>query len=117
VQYVLETCRTTYTYAVKRRQVPPYVGNPFSELPLDTKKVGDAKPIFVATAGTELKSLKACSAWAFPINFTLAKSGLRVGGPVQPRQWGREVAHPQPDPPVGLPLDDLLNVGGAVPGS
>src|SRR5262249_40545183 len=31
VQYVLETCRTMYTYAVKRRHLPPYVGNPFSE--------------------------------------------------------------------------------------
>lgn len=79
VQYVLETCRTMYTYAVKRRHLPPYVGNPFSELPLDKMKIEDAKPIFVFTADTELKFLKACSAWAFPINFTLAKTGLRVG--------------------------------------
>jgi predicted nucleic acid-binding protein len=79
VQYVLETCRTMYTYAVKRRHLPPYAGNPFSELPLDKMKVEDAKPIFVFTADTELKFLKACSAWAFPVHFTLAKTGLRVG--------------------------------------
>jgi integrase len=79
VQYVLETCRTMYTYAVKRRHLPPYAGNPFSELPLDKMKVEDAKRIFVFTADTELKFLKACSGWAFPIHFALAKTGLRVG--------------------------------------
>ncbi|MDB5307385.1 MAG: hypothetical protein JWO38_1587 [Gemmataceae bacterium] len=79
VQYVLETCRAMYTYAVKRRHLPPYAGNPFSELPLDKMKIEDAKPIFVFTTDTELNFLKACSAWAFPIHFTLAKTGLRVG--------------------------------------
>jgi integrase len=79
VKYVLETCRTMYTYAVKRRHLPPYVGNPFSELPLDKMKIEDAKPIFVFTSDTESKFLKACSAWAFPVHFTLAKTGLRVG--------------------------------------
>ncbi|QDU21690.1 tyrosine-type recombinase/integrase [Urbifossiella limnaea] len=79
VQYVLETCRTMFTYAVKRRHLPPYAGNPFSELPLDKMRIEDAKPIFVFTADTEMKFLAACSAWAFPINFTLAKTGLRVG--------------------------------------
>lgn len=79
VQYVLETCRTMYAYAIKRRHLPPYVGNPFSELPLDKMKIEDAKQIFVFTADTELKFLKACSGWAFPINFTLAKTGLRIG--------------------------------------
>lgn len=68
-----------YTYALKRRHLPPYAGNPFSELPLDKMRIEDAKPIFVFTADTELKFLKACSAWAFPINFTLSKTGLRIG--------------------------------------
>lgn len=79
IQYILETCRTMYTYAIKRRHLPPYAGNPFSELPLDKMKIEDAKPIFVFTADTELKFLKECSGWAFPINFALAKTGLRVG--------------------------------------
>ena len=79
VRYVLETCRTMYTYAVKRRHLPPYAGNPFSELPLDRIKVEDAKPIFVFAADAELKFLRACSHWAFPVHFTLAKTGLRVG--------------------------------------
>ena len=79
VQYILETCRSLYQYAMKRRHLPPYAGNPFSELPLERFKLDDVKPIFVFTATTELAFLKAASDWAFPIHFTLAKTGLRIG--------------------------------------
>ncbi len=79
VQFILETCRAMYNFAVKRRHLPPYAGNPFSELPLDRLKIEDAKPIFVFDAATELAFLKAAADWAFPIHFTLAKTGLRVG--------------------------------------
>jgi integrase len=79
VRFILETCRAMYTFAVKRRHLPPYAGNPFAELPLDRMKVEDAKPIFVFTADTEMAFLKAAPDWAFPIHFTLAKTGLRVG--------------------------------------
>lgn len=79
VQFILETCRSMYTFALKRRHLPPYAENPFSELPLDRLKVQDAKPIFVFTAATELAFLRAAGRWAFPIHFTLAKTGLRVG--------------------------------------
>src|SRR5262245_55150373 len=68
-----------YNFALKRRHLPPYVSNPFSELPLDRFKIEDAKPIFVFDEATELAFLKAASDWAFPIHFTLAKTGLRVG--------------------------------------
>ena len=30
VRFVLETCRTMYNFAVKRRHLPPYSGNPFT---------------------------------------------------------------------------------------
>jgi integrase len=79
VRFILETCRAMYTYALKRRHLPPYAGNPFSELPLDRMKVEDAKAIFVFTADTELAFFKAAPDWAFPVHFTLAKTGLRVG--------------------------------------
>jgi integrase len=79
IRFILETCRAMYTYALKRRHLPPYAGNPFSELPLDRMKIEDAKPIFVFTAATEMAFLKAASDWAFPIHFTLAKTGLRIG--------------------------------------
>lgn len=79
VQFILETCRSMYNFAQKRRHLLPYIGNPFSELPLDRFKIEDAKPIFVFDEATELAFFKAASAWAFPINFILAKTGLRVG--------------------------------------
>ena len=79
VQFVLETCRSMYAFALKRRHLPPYVGNPFSELPLDRFKIVDAKPIFVFTAQTELAFFKAACDWAFPIHFTFAKTGMRIG--------------------------------------
>ena len=79
VQFILETCRAMYNFAGKRRHLPPYAGNPFAELPLDRLKVEDAKPIFVFDAAGELAFFKAASEWAFPIHFTLAKTGLRVG--------------------------------------
>src|SRR5262249_40298820 len=79
VRFILETCRSLYAFACKRRHLPPYAGNPSSELPLDRMKVEDAKPIFVFDAATELAFLKAAPDWAFPIHFTLAKTGLRVG--------------------------------------
>lgn len=68
-----------YNFALKRRHLPPYVSNPFSELPLDRFKIEDAKPIFVFNEDTELAFFKAASGWAFPIHFTLAKTGLRIG--------------------------------------
>lgn len=79
VQFILETCRSMFTFALKRRHLPPFVANPFSELPLDRLKIQDAKPILVFTADTELAFFKAASGWAFPLHFTLAKTGLRVG--------------------------------------
>lgn len=79
IQYVLETCRSMYNFALKRRHLPPYASNPFSELPLDRFKIEDAKPIFVFNETTELAFLKEASDWSFPIHFTLAKTGLRVG--------------------------------------
>ncbi len=79
IQYVLETCRSMYNFALKRRHLPPYVSNPFSELPLDRFKIEDAKPIFVFNEPTELDFFKEASDWAFPIHFALAKTGLRIG--------------------------------------
>ncbi len=79
VQFVLETVRAMYTFAGRRRHLPPYAGNPSADLPIDKLKVEDAKPIFVFTADTEAKLLAAADDWALPIHFTLAKTGLRVG--------------------------------------
>lgn len=79
VRFILETCRSMYNFAVKRRHMPPYMGNPFSELPLDRFRVEDAKPIFVFNEASELAFFKAATDWAFPIHFTFAKTGVRIG--------------------------------------
>jgi integrase len=79
ILYILETCRSMYHFALKRRSLPPYSNNLFSELPMDRFKLEDSKPIFVFTAETELAFLKVALGWEWPIHFTLAKTGLRVG--------------------------------------
>jgi integrase len=79
VRFILETCRGMFNFALKRRYLPPYSGNPFSELPLDRMRIEDRKPVYVFTADAELAFFKAAPDWAFPVHFTLAKTGLRVG--------------------------------------
>ena len=79
IRFILETCRALFTFAGKRRHLPPYAGNPFAELPIDRMKVEDAKPIFVFNAESELAFLTKADDWAFPIHFFLAKTGTRIG--------------------------------------
>lgn len=79
VQFILETCRAMFTFAGKRRHLPPYAGNPFGELPIDRMRIEDSKPVFVFDADTEAAFFRTVSQWAFPIHFMLAKTGLRIG--------------------------------------
>jgi len=79
VQFILETCRAMYTYAGKKRHLPPYVPNPFAELPIDRMRIEDSKPVFVFDEATEQAFFENTPRWAFAIHFTLAKTGLRVG--------------------------------------
>ena len=50
VRYILETCRSLYAYAAKRRHLPPYTENPFAGLGGKRSRVDDAKPVFVFDA-------------------------------------------------------------------
>jgi integrase len=79
IQFILETCRAMYSFAAKRRHLPPYADNPFAALPLQRLKIENAKPIFVFDASTELAFFQIADVWEFPIHFALAKSGIRVG--------------------------------------
>ena len=79
VLFILEVCRNLYTFAAKKRHLPPYAENPFTTLAGSRFQIEDAKRIFVFDAQTELTFLKAAGAWDFPIFFTLAKSGVRSG--------------------------------------
>jgi integrase len=79
VRFILETCRSMYVYAARRRHLPPYADNPFSGLGGKRARVEDAKPVFVFDAATELAFFKAADWWAFVVHFLLAKLGLRPG--------------------------------------
>jgi len=79
VRNLLEICRSLYAYAIRMRHLPPYTENPFAQLRLDRMHIEDAKPIFVFDEKTEQAFFQAADDWSFPIHFTLAKTGLRVG--------------------------------------
>jgi integrase len=79
VRYILEVCRSLYGYAAKQRHLPPYADNTFAGLGGKRWQIEDAKSIFVFDSNTELAFLNGADAWAFPIHFTLAKTGVRPG--------------------------------------
>jgi integrase len=49
IQYILETCRTLFAYAMKRRHLSPYAENPFSALQLSRLPIEHVKPIVLLT--------------------------------------------------------------------
>ena len=61
------TCRSMYGFAARRRHLPPYAQNPFSDLTLSRFRVEDAEPVPVFDADLELKFLKSLNDWAFQI--------------------------------------------------
>ncbi|MGZ0173733.1 MAG: tyrosine-type recombinase/integrase [Planctomycetales bacterium] len=79
VLFILETCRSMYGFAARRRHLPPYAETPFSELKQFRLRVEDSKPVHVFDAGTEVRFLQELNDWALPIHFVLAKTGLRPG--------------------------------------
>ena len=58
VRFILETCRSLFGWAAKKRHMPPYGENPFAGLGGKRFRIEDAKPIFVFDAETELAFLK-----------------------------------------------------------
>jgi integrase len=79
VRYILETARSLYSFARKRRHLPPYADNPFAELPLDRFRLEDSKPIVLFDEATEVAFFRAADVWEFAFHFFLAKTGLRLG--------------------------------------
>ena len=49
VRFVLECCRAMFTYAAKRRHLPPYAENPFAVLEVDRMPVETARRIELLT--------------------------------------------------------------------
>ena len=48
IQYILETCRTLLTYAMKRRHLSPYAENPFTALELGRLPIEHVRSIAVS---------------------------------------------------------------------
>ncbi len=67
IKYILESCRALFTYAGKRRHLPPYAENPFSAIEIDRIPVENAKAIVLLTAEQERQFLEACDDWQFPL--------------------------------------------------
>ncbi|MCC6679702.1 MAG: phage integrase SAM-like domain-containing protein [Phycisphaeraceae bacterium] len=79
IKYILETCRTMFNYAAKRRHLPPYADNPFTVIEIDRIPVEDAKPFVDLPPEKERQLLETCDDWQFPIFATLMLTGLRPG--------------------------------------
>jgi integrase len=79
VRYILETCRSMFGFAARRRHLSPYAENPFSMLDLDRMPVEDARPIVILNPEQERRFLDVCDDWQFPVFLTLMLTGLRPG--------------------------------------
>ena len=79
IQYILETCRTLFAFAMKRRHLSPYAENPFTALELGRLPIEHCRKIILPTSDQQMALLRACDDWQFPIFLTLILTGLRPG--------------------------------------
>lgn len=79
IQYILETCRTLLSYAIKRRHLSPYAENPFTALELGRLPIEHVRSIVLPTSEQQVALLKTCDHWQFPVFLTLMLTGLRPG--------------------------------------
>lgn len=79
IVYILQTCRSMFHYAVKRRHLSPYAENPFDGLSLDRIPIESSRPIVLLSQQQEQQFLEACDDWQFSIFLTLMLTGLRPG--------------------------------------
>ncbi|MFO1093307.1 MAG: site-specific integrase [Planctomycetaceae bacterium] len=79
IRFILETCRSMFRFALKRRHLSPYADNPFSELEIDRLPIENVKPVQILTPELDARLLEACDEWQFPIFLTLMFTGLRPG--------------------------------------
>jgi integrase len=79
ILFILETCRALFTYAAKRRHLPPYSKNPFSALELGKLPIDHRRRISLPTDGQLTCLFDSMDDWSFGIFSTLALTGLRSG--------------------------------------
>ncbi len=79
IQFILETCRSMYKYAARKRHLPPYGENPFDEVRIPKSKILDRQAVEVLDAETELQFFKSIELPLLPFFILLAKTGARSG--------------------------------------
>jgi integrase len=94
VLYILECCRAMFRFGARSGCLPAAQPNPFTDFGVGRLRVRDAKPVFVFSVEHEDAFFAAAGVWDFPIQATLAKTGIRRG----------ELAH--------LLIEDLDLTGG-----
>lgn len=81
VKFILNTCRTAFNWAGRRRMLPPYTENPFTRFPIDNLRDASEQDAGqrIFTAEQEAAFFAACNDWQKAIFQTLATYGLRAG--------------------------------------
>ena len=79
VLYVLQACRALVNFAARRRHMPPYATNPFTDMRIERMRIEDAKKIRVFSQKLEADFLAECPAWEFRVFFALSFTGMRPG--------------------------------------
>jgi integrase len=79
IKFILSACRTAFSWAAKRRYLPPYAGNPFSSFPIESIGNREQREAEMLTPEDQAAFVRACDAWQRPIFLTLLIYGLRVG--------------------------------------
>ena len=79
IRYILESCRTMFNFAAKRRHLSPYAENPLTALDIDRLPVETMRSIVLMTPDEEARFLGACDDWQFPVFATLMLTGMRPG--------------------------------------
>jgi integrase len=81
IKFILSTCRTAFNWASRRRMLPPYAENPFSQFPFDQLRdpEADEEELQIFTPEQEKAFFAACSNWQKSLFVPLATYGMRVG--------------------------------------
>ena len=79
VRFILEACRALFSYAAKRRHLPPYTDNPFSAIQIDRIPVEDVRRFQDISPDQERAFLLQCDDWQFPVFVTMFLTGVRPG--------------------------------------
>ena len=81
IKFILSTCKTAFNWAYRRRMLPPYATNPFSDFKCSTLRDNEAvaEDERVFTNKQQRDFFAACSDWQRGLFLPLALLGMRAG--------------------------------------